>query len=241
VRNRKPESRRRLLQAGGAVAASAVLGTGSVAGAETGPGAPAETPTGRRSKSLDTEYFKGMYATESDPWRFASSPYERDKYAATLACLPRPRYRAAFEPACAIGVFTRALSERCDRLLASDLIPAAVEAARARNADQPTVEIRQGAVPANWPEGLFDLIVLSEFLYFLDPPDLAELVRRVGGAIEPGGDLVLVHWIGETDYPQSGDEAAGSFIAQAAPFASLLHQDRTDKYRLDVLRAGGAR
>ncbi len=194
----------------------------------------------RATETLPSDYFAGIYASDTDPWQFTTSTYERDKYAATLACLPRPRYRAAFEPACAIGVFTRALSERCDRLLASDLIPAAVEAARARNADQPTVEIRQGAVPANWPEGLFDLIVLSEFLYFLDAPDLAELVRRVGGAIEPGGDLVLVHWIGETDYPQSGDQAAESFIAQAASFAGLLHQDRTDKYRLDVLRAGAS-
>ncbi|MCJ2144548.1 class I SAM-dependent DNA methyltransferase [Methylobacterium sp. E-066] len=194
----------------------------------------------RATETLPVDYFAGIYASDPDPWQFTSSAYERDKYAATLACLPRPRYRAAFEPACAIGVFTRALSERCDRLLASDLIPAAVEAARARCADRPTIEIRQGAVPADWPEGRFDLIVLSEFLYFLAAPDLAELVRRVGDAIEPGGDLVLVHWIGETDYPQSGDEAAESFIAQAAPFARLLHQDRTDKYRLDVLRAGAS-
>ena len=194
----------------------------------------------RRNETLPEDYFAGIYASDPDPWKFTSSAYERDKYAATLAALPRPRYRSAFEPACAIGVFTRALSERCDRLLAADPVLAAVEAARARCADRPSVEIRQGALPANWPEGRFDLIVLAEFLYFLAPPDLAALVRRAGDAIEPGGDLMLVHWIGETDYPQSGDEAAESFIAQAAPFAELLHQARTDKYRLDVLRAGDA-
>ncbi|MHC2104782.1 SAM-dependent methyltransferase [Methylobacterium sp. CM6246] len=194
----------------------------------------------RRTETLPEDYFAGIYASDPDPWKFTSSAYERDKYAATLAALPRPRYRSAFEPACAIGVFTRALSEHCERLLAADPILAAVEAARARCADRPSVEIRQGALPADWPEGRFDLIVLAEFLYFLAPPDLAALVRRAGDAIEPGGDLMLVHWIGETDYPQSGDEAAESFIAQAAPFAELLHQARTDKYRLDVLRAGDA-
>ena len=192
----------------------------------------------RRTQTLPGDYFAGMYASDPDPWRFATSAYERDKYAATLAALPRARYRAAFEPACAIGVFTRALSERCDRLLASDLVPAAVAAARERCADRPSVEIRQGAVPADWPEGRFDLIVLSEFLYFLARADLAALARRVGAAIEPGGDVVLVHWLGVTDYPLSGDEAAESFIREAAPFAGVLRRVRTDDYRIDVLRAG---
>ena len=194
----------------------------------------------RRTETLPDDYFAGMYASDPDPWRFTTSPYERDKYAATLAALPRARYRAAFEPACSIGVFTRALSERCDRLVATDLVPAAVQAAQARCADRSHVEIRRGAVPADWPAGRFDLIVLSEFLYFLAPPDLTELVRRVGDGIEPGGDMVLVHWLGETDYPQSGDDAAEGFIRLAAPFARVLHQSRTPEYRIDVLRAGAA-
>ena len=192
----------------------------------------------RHTQTLPGDYFAGMYASDPDPWRFATSAYERDKYAATLACLPRPSYRAGFEPACAIGVFTRALSERCDRLLASDLVPAAVDAARERCADRPSVEIRQGAVPADWPEGRFDLIVLSEFLYFLALSDLTALVECVCASIEPGGDVVLVHWLGVTDYPLSGDEAAETFIREAAPFAEVLHQSRTGDYRIDVLRAG---
>jgi SAM-dependent methyltransferase len=194
----------------------------------------------RRTETLPDDYFAGIYASDPDPWRFTTSSYERDKYAATLAALPRARYRSAFEPACSIGVFTRALAERCERLLATDLVPAAVQAAQARCADRPHVAIRQGAVPADWPEGRFDLIVLSEFLYFLAPPDLAELVRRVGEAVEPGGDMVLVHWLGETDYPQSGDGAAEGFIGLAAPFARVVHQSRTSEYRIDVLRAGTA-
>ncbi len=192
----------------------------------------------RRTQTVPPDYFTGIYASDPDPWRFTSSAYERDKYAATLAALPRARYLSAFEPACSIGVFTRALAARCDRLLATDLVPAAVDAASARCADRPYVEIRQGAVPADWPEGRFDLIVLSEFLYFLAPPDLAALVRRIEDAIEPGGDIILVHWLGVTDYPQSGDGAAEAVIAHAAPFAGLLHQSRTAEYRIDVLRAG---
>jgi hypothetical protein len=65
-------------------------------------------------------------------------------------------------------------------------------------------------------------------------------VRRVGGAVEPGGDIVLVHWLGETDYPHSGDGAAEGFIGLAAPFVRVLHQSRTPEYRIDLLRAGTA-
>jgi hypothetical protein len=191
----------------------------------------------RRTDSLPADYFAGMYATDGDPWGFTTSPYERDKYAATLAALPRGRYRSAFEPACSIGVLTHALADRCDRLTASDLVSTALDAARARCADRPWVSFRQGAMPAQWPEGRFDLIVLSEFLYFLDRTDLATLVARVGGAIEPGGDIVLVHWLGPTDYPLSGDEAAEGFIAGAASFASVIGGERRSDYRIDVLRA----
>ncbi|MCJ2132631.1 nodulation S family protein [Methylobacterium sp. J-026] len=192
----------------------------------------------RRTETLPDDYFAGMYASDPDPWGFTTSAYERDKYAATLAALPRAHYQTAFEPACSIGVFTRALSERCDRLLATELVPAAAQAAQARCADRPGIEIRQGAVPADWPVGQFDLIVFGEVLYFLAAPDLSEVVRRTGAAIAPGGDLVLVHWLGETDYPQSGDGAAEAFIRLAAPFARVLHQSRTEAYRIDVLRAG---
>ena len=88
-------SRRLLLQSGGVAAASIMCGIEGAAGVEANSDKPADTPTGRRTKSLDTEYFKGMYATEADPWRFATSPYERDKYAATLAALPRPHDTSA--------------------------------------------------------------------------------------------------------------------------------------------------
>ena len=68
---------------------------------------------------------------------------------------------------------------------------------------------------------------------------VADLVRRAGETIEPDGDLVLVHWLGETDYPLSGDAAAEGFIRLAAPFAHVLHQAQTPDYRIDILRAGG--
>lgn len=233
----KMPSRRVLLKSGGGVATGMMLGMRSSLSAETGNAKPGDAPTGRRPTTLDTDYFKGMYATDPDPWKFATSAYERDKYAATLAALPRPRYVSALEVGCSIGIFTRQLCPRCDALLGLDVVPSVLEQARARCADCPNVSFRLNAVPGDWPEGKFDLILISEVAYYLDRPDLARLVARVGGALLPEADIVLVHWLGVTHYPLSGDDAAEGFIAGARGFARVLKQERTDQYRLDVLRA----
>lgn len=80
--------------------------------------------------------------------------------------------------------------------------------------------------------------MLSEVLYFLDRDDLARLAAKVGRSLTSGGECVLVHWTGETDYPLSGDEAVERFIEEASPFCRPLAQWRTEQYRLDVLRLG---
>ena len=71
--------------------------------------------------------------------------------------------------------------------------------------------------------------------------DLELMAAFAGRAVEPGGDIVLVHWTGETDYPLTGDEAAQRFIAATAPFTRIVLQDRAELYRIDVLRRLGQR
>lgn len=193
----------------------------------------------RHEASIPPAYFDGLYHDGNDPWHFATSPYERTKYAATLASLPRLRYRRALEIGCSIGVFTRELAGRCDAVLGLDIAASAVDAARARCRDLPHVEIAQAIVPRDWPEGSFDLAVLSEVIYFLDRTDMERLARRVASCLEPGGDVVLVHWLGETDYPLSGDEAAEGFVAALGSGWTPMRQDRTAEYRLDVLGRSG--
>ncbi len=186
--------------------------------------------------SLPPGYFEALYQADPDPWRFAESEYERAKYAATLAALPRPRYASAFEAGCSIGVLTAALAPRCDALLAVDAAAAPLRAARDRCAALPQVTLRQAVLPADWPEGRFDLLLFSEVLYYLDPDDLHRLARRTAASLAPGGDILLVHWTGETDYPQTGDAAAEAFCKALTPYAAVTWQSRAERYRLDLLR-----
>jgi SAM-dependent methyltransferase len=189
----------------------------------------------RRTASLTPADFEGYYADDPDPWRFATSDYERAKYAATMASLPRPRYGSGLEVGCSVGILTRSLAERCDQVLGLDVVPSVVETARANCAGHPQASFALCTAPGEWPEGSFDLVVLSEVLYFLDRADLARMVERIESSLLPGGDIVLVHWLGETNFPLTADEAADGFIAGAAGFARPVRADRTADYRLDVL------
>nr|WP_202472693.1 SAM-dependent methyltransferase [Streptomyces sp. SID4921] len=135
-----------------------------------------------------------MYRGEDDPWHLRERWYEQRKYALTLASLPRPRFRNAFEPACSVGQLTRMLAPRCERLLAADRVASAVDTTRRRTADLGNVEVERLTVPEEWPEGRFDLVVLSELLYYFDGARLDALLARATGSLEPGGTLVTVHW-----------------------------------------------
>jgi hypothetical protein len=51
------------------------------------------------------------------------------------------------------------------------------------------VEVQRRGVPADWPPGRFDLLVISELGYYLNPVDLRALWDAATHALEPGGTL----------------------------------------------------
>jgi SAM-dependent methyltransferase len=157
--------------------------------------------------STDRAYFDEMYRADPDPWRFESSWYEERKYALTAAALPDRSYRSGFEPGCSVGVLTSLLAERCDRLLATDIVPKVVDRARQRVPGANNVRFEVRAIPEEWPPGLFDLVVLSEIAYYFDGDTLRRIVEQLIATTSPGATVVGVHWRGSTNYPLTGDQA----------------------------------
>lgn len=193
--------------------------------------------------TLDANYFDDVYRANTDPWAFASSPYERQKYTDTLAALTRPRYERAFEIGSSIGVLTAQLALRCGHLLSVDVSEAALAQARQRCATLPQVELRKLQVPNEFPEGQFDLILLSEVGYYWSPADLARAADLMLAALAPGAQLLLVHWTPMVpDYPQTGDEVHEFFLQKAREGGIIhhLHGHRADKYRLDLFEKTAA-
>jgi 2-polyprenyl-3-methyl-5-hydroxy-6-metoxy-1,4-benzoquinol methylase len=199
-------------------------------------------PAGRRTASLAPDYFDALYAREPDPWRFASSEYEAAKYARTLAAIGDRPVGRAWEVGCSIGIFTRQLATRCGAVLAVDVAAAALRQAAGNCAGCANVSFERLQIPADWPPGQFDLIVFSEVLYYLTEQDIAEIGRRMAATLAPGGQIVLVHWTGPTDYPCSGDRAAETFCASVGAELPVIRNERHALYRIDVLAApdGGA-
>ncbi len=183
--------------------------------------------------STPADYFEHMYAGAPDPWRLADRWYEQRKYALTVASLTRPRYRSAFEPGCSVGTLTALLAPRCDALLSVDRVPAAIDQARARVGPRPGVRLAVMAVPDEWPDGRFDLVVLSELGYYLDPAGLDRLVTAATAALEPGGELVTVHWRHRVaEHSLTGDEVARRVAAQPGLHRLAAHLE--DDFVLEV-------
>lgn len=192
----------------------------------------------KQPHTLPPTYFDDVYRANEDPWKFESSPYEREKYAATVAALPHAHYDRAFEVGCSLGVLTEQLAPRCGHLLAVDVAEAPLVRARQRCAHLPQVEFRLLRLPAEFPEGQFELIVLSEVGYYWSPDDLARAAEQLIAALPTGGQLLLVHWTPYVhDYPLTGDEVHDFFLAKTKENGPLHHLNgfRHDTYRLDLL------
>ena len=196
---------------------------------------PHVSPALSGSGSLLPEYFDQLYAESSDPWEFATSPYEAAKYAATLAALPRPTYASALELGCSIGVLTRQLAARCTGLLATDVSAAALQKARERCSDLSHVRFDCRDLTNNFPSDTFDLILVSEIGYYFSETDLAILRRKIAAALRPGGHLLLVHYTGETNYPLTADAVHETFLAWNGIVWTHVAGRSADRYRLDLL------
>lgn len=175
-------------------------------------------------------YFDELYKASDDPWHLREGWYERRKRSLTLALLPRPRYRNAFEPGCANGELTAELATRCDVLLAADLHETAVRLARERVAGMPQVRVEQRTVPGEWPTGAgrFDLIVISELAYYLTAADLETLAARIAASLTQDGTLLACHWRRPfAEALESADIAHAVFEARCG-LSHLAHHDEAD-------------
>jgi trans-aconitate methyltransferase len=185
--------------------------------------------------TVSDEHFLGMYLAKDDPWDLATKWHDQRKYAVTVASLPRERYRSAYEPGCSVGLLTRMLAPRCDRLLAVDCVDSAVEQTRAEVREFPQVRAERAMLPAELPEATFDLIVIGDLLYYLSAADLDALLDGLVERLEPGGDIVSVHFRDR----QQGGNYDGYHVHEALaarPGLDRLVHHEDEWFLLDVLR-----
>jgi SAM-dependent methyltransferase len=156
--------------------------------------------------TTSAEFFEEKYKRDADPWAFASSGYEQERYRTIVRALDGRRYGRAFEPGCSVGVLTEMLAEICDSVEAIDLSETAVQRAQERCGALNHVKIRVGALPEALPAGKLDLVVLSEIGYYFQASAWSAVVDRVMSLLQPGATLVAAHWLGRSkDHRMNGD------------------------------------
>ncbi|BCW65516.1 hypothetical protein NicSoilB4_02790 [Arthrobacter sp. NicSoilB4] len=171
------------------------------------------TADGGSYAAADAEgVFDAVHSGTDDPWEYTTSWYEHRKRTLTLAALPGLNYTAGLEIGCSIGTLSVELAQRCASFLAVDASSAALAHAARCLEHLPAARTRHLTVPQDWPDGRFDLIVVSEVGYYLAPGELAQLFERVEAALLPGGTLALCHW----RHPISGWELDGDSVHAAA-------------------------
>ncbi len=178
--------------------------------------------------------FEARYQRDGDPWGYETSPYERQKYAATLAACGEGPFASALELGSSIGVFSALLAPRCRALVTIDGSSTAVTAARRRLAAVDEVTPLKGTIPADIPERDYDLVVASEILYYLTADELEATLSRLGTCLVAGGRLVAVHW--RPPGPERPLTAASVHERlRRVPWLSSVTASGTDDYLLDVL------
>lgn len=112
-----------------------------------------------------------------DPWHFATSAYERQRFALMLALVRSVPHARILEVGCAEGHFTHHLLQ-LGEVTAIDLSPTALARARQRAPGATYLCLRIEDLPAAGPR--YDAIVCGEVLYYIADLDavLATLERR---------------------------------------------------------------
>lgn len=166
-----------------------------------------------QSAAYSESYFDALYNDNSDPWQYQTRWYEKRKRDICLAILPQSQYNDAIELGCGNGVLSALLAQRCLALVSIDGNQGAVQLAKARLAEFPHVKVIQSVIPnelmtlkastmddyhlsddtsTNKPP--FDLIVISEILYYLSLNDIDAVIAWTQQNLAIGGTLLCCHW-----------------------------------------------
>ncbi|MGM8909032.1 class I SAM-dependent DNA methyltransferase [Psychrobacter sp. 1U1] len=160
-------------------------------------------------------YFDALYNDNTDPWEYQTRWYEKRKRDICLAILPQAEYNNAIELGSGNGVFSELLTQRCQTLTCVDGNHQAVALAKQRLTKHAHTKMIQGiipntllnlqdallkAYPLSEPEVLdthnppFDLIVISEILYYLSPTDIDKVIAWSQQNLAIGGTILFCHW-----------------------------------------------
>lgn len=143
--------------------------------------------------------FDELYGGVIDPFgsELPQYRYQQRKYDSLLSMLPQRPYRRALDLGCGLGSMTRKLAPFAEHILGTDISGAAIEqAAKLSTAHSNIAYSQEDMLAETRQESAFDLIVLADTLYYVDPlteTRLKSIVGNISSRLAPGGFLLVVN------------------------------------------------
>lgn len=178
-------------------------------------------------------HFNSLFAADEDPWNYRSSWPEKRRFDLLMAMLPHEYYGSVFEPACANATLTERLCARAGRVLAWDGSPEAIARGRRRLAKNTKVQFACKTVPDHWPTTSMDLVVLSDFLYYLSKERVVDVAELASQSIGVAGTIVACHWRESAhDFLMPGGDAVHLLLTESLGTPAISYLD--DRHVMDV-------
>lgn len=146
-----------------------------------------------RRQAISLQGFEQTFAQDADPWKTWTSRYEAVKRDALAKAVGAGRHGRVLEVAAGNGSNTRMLASRALRLTATEGTASGTKLLREATEGLPNVEVVQCNLKNSLPGDRYDLIVISEVLYYLPDRAFESFAREVARTLRPGGRLVLAH------------------------------------------------
>lgn len=178
-------------------------------------------------------HFDRLFSAHHDPWKYRSSWPERRRLDLLMAMLPHEFYDSVFEPACASGTLTERLASRAGRVFAWDGSLEATKHAKRFLATRPHVVVENKSVPDDWPDTPADLVVLSDFLYYLPKEHIVDVALLAGRTVKPAGSIIGCHWRATAhDFCVPGGDAVHAVLTDVLGTPAASYVD--DRHVIDV-------
>lgn len=147
--------------------------------------------TGKGCTAAD---FRPVYEeTAQDAWNYTRNAFEEDRFGMIVDTLSAIHAAKALEVGCAEGHLTRRLAGSVEDLLACDIMPEAIERARANCDDLDNIRFLAMDVRTHWPEEMFDLVVYSDVLYFFSKREVRRVIRDSAQHVRERGHLLFAN------------------------------------------------
>jgi SAM-dependent methyltransferase len=176
--------------------------------------------------------FDQLYAGLNDPFgaELPQYRYQQRKYNSLLSMLPRRTYRNVLDVGCGLGTFTRKLAPFAEQVLGTDISAEAIGQARNLSTRHPNITYsQQDVLGGSQQDATFDLIVLADTIYYIDPltdVGLKSIASNLSRMLAPDGLLLLVnhYFFGIDLSSRSTREIHDAFLRAS-------HFERVEEYR----------